>query len=158
MVDTSMGQLPSFLSALVGQRVTRIARILYQYRGAIDPGNGPLEIEAAGRVLLLDAKAQGDCLRVRERAWEDPFVEPLSNENRAYVEEHGKWHKVDCSLHDGYSDFISQPLTDIRALENEWRDIAGVRLSVAARSFWFVVEGDECHLYWAHPIGFTEAR
>lgn len=154
----STGQLPSVLSALVGQRVTRVSRVLYRYRGAIESDDGPLELEAGGHIVLLEGAGDGECLRVKDGGWEDDFREPLSAENRAFLEECGKWERADCSMQEGYRDFVGHSLSDIRALKNDWGRIGGVRLSVAARSLWFVVDCDECHVYWAHPIGFTEAR
>jgi hypothetical protein len=53
---------------------------------------------------------------------------------------------------------VGQELREVGLLENEHRRIAGVRLSTNGRSMWFVVEGDECHVYWAHPIGFFDVR
>ena len=149
-------QLPSFPSAIVGRTVTSVGRVLYEHRAVIEPVDGALEIGVDGRLILLDAAADGERLRVREQAWNDPFEKPLSRENEAYVKEHGRWRRVDCSRQEPYSELLGQSVTDVRFLENEWHHVAGVRLSVAARSLWFVVAGDECRVYWAHPIGFRE--
>lgn len=153
-----MAQRLSSLSGLVGKRVVYITRVLYQHGGEIDPVDGPLEIGVDGQVVLLDGAMDGESLRVRDRAWDDPFKEPLTTENLDYVEEHGKWQRVDCSHHKDYEEFVGQVLTEVRLLRNERHRIGGVRLSVHSRSMWFVVEGDECHVHWAHPIGFTEVR
>jgi hypothetical protein len=150
-------QNPFSADALVGQTVTRIARVLYEYKGEIDPVDGALELELDGHVVLFDGDADGERLRIRERAWEDPFKEPLSRENEEYVAEHGKWRLVDYSQQDPYTGFVGRPLTRVCLLENERGCVAGVRLAVASRSLWFVVEGDECHVYWDLPVGFSEA-
>jgi len=155
-MDGSMEQLPFPLKAMVGGRITYIARVLYEYAGEIDPDDGAIEIGINDQVLLLDATADGDRLRVREGAWKDPFSEPLSEDNRRHIESHGKWRWVDCSHLNAYAELIGQPITSIAALMNEHGHLAGVRISVSSRSLWFVVHGDECRVYWAQPIGFKE--
>jgi hypothetical protein len=153
-----MAQLHLSISDLVGKRLRRIGRVLYQRGSDIDAVDGPLELEVDGRTFLLDGAPDGESLRVREGAWEDPFKEPLSDENLRYIREHGKWHRIDCSQHEHYDTLVGQELREVGLLENEHRRIAGVRLSTNGRSMWFVVEGDECHVYWAHPIGFFDVR
>lgn len=143
---------------LRGRTVTSLARVLYERHGVINPVDGPLEIELTGSFVLLDSASDGERLRVEERRWEDPFEEPLSPENRAYVEETGKWRRIDCSHEAPYSDFVGHSITEARLLRNRAHKIVGVRISVDARSLWFVVEFDECHVYWAQPIWYAEMR
>lgn len=150
-----MAKLPQSLGSLVGRRVRRLGRVLYEHRGEIGC-DGPLEIEADGCVVLLDGAGDGESLRIVGRPWIDPFEEPLSKENQGYLYEHGKWQRVDHSHREGYADFIGQVVEEMRLLENEHGRVAGLRLSAAGRSLWFAVEGDECLVHWAQPIGFTE--
>ena len=157
-MDGSMAQLASYLSGLVGRRIEHIARVLYAHRGVVDYVDGPLEMEVDGRVVLFDGANDGESLRVRDRGWDDPFKDPVSAETREYIELHGRWQRVDCSSHEGFIDLVDQVITDVRLLRNEHGRTAGLTISVAARSVWFVVEGDECHVHWAHPIGFTEVK
>ena len=72
------------LADLIGVRITRVRRAHYVFRGVPDTGFGPLELTFGGRVVLLDNAADGETLRVRAQAWEDPFAGPLSCENRAF--------------------------------------------------------------------------
>ena len=53
---------------------------------------------------------------------------------------------------------IGQIVTDSCALLNEFKKVAGVRISVSTGSMWFAVLGDESDVYWAQPIGFTELK
>lgn len=149
-------QTLAFPEGLVGQTVTGIARVLYEWRGALDDTDGDLELELNGRLVLLDCASDGERLRVKEARWEDPFAEPLSDENRAYVAEAGKWRRVDCSHQGPYRDLIGQRITDVLLLRGAFGVIAGVRISVASRSLWFVAEGDESHVYWEQPGHITE--
>lgn len=148
----------SCLDEVVGSNLSGIARILYEFDGENEPDDGALELRTEGFIVLLDGSSDGESLRVRKAAWKDPFGEPLSPDNERYVREHGRWRRVDCSDLENYSDFVGREVTEFRTLINEHGRIAGLRLSVPGRTMWFVVQGDECHVRWTHPIGFTEGR
>lgn len=153
----SMAQPPCFPNSLLGRTVTRINRILYEYRGEVRSDDGALEFEfSGGGVVRLDGAADGEQLCAVDARWEDPFREPLSAENARYVEEHGRWRRVDCSGLVGYADFIGQPVTAVRILRNRWGRVGGIRISSPNRTLWFAVDSDECRAYWAQPIGFSE--
>jgi hypothetical protein len=154
--------IPALLQGLIGQRVIRMDRVLYQVRGDFEkvvPGDGPLELELeGGRVLLLDGAGDGESLRAKEGTWVDLFAEPLSEENARFVEESGKWTRVPSSRLEGYIDFIGERITEVSAIAaRDARGVAGVRLSVAKKSLWFVVQWDECHVLWEAPKELTEA-
>lgn len=153
-----MEQLAISLRNLAGKRITYIARVLYEHGAEIDPDDGAVEIGIDDQVLLIDAAAEGDSVRAREGAWKDPFTEPLGEDNRRYIEAHGRWRRVDCSQLSAYSELVGQPITGVAALVNEYGRIAGVRITAGSRSMWFAVHGDECRVYWAQPIGFREYK
>lgn len=153
------GSIPQHLSCLdtlVGQRLSHFARVRFEYRGEIGADDGPLEVGIDGGVVLLEGDGDGESLRVLAEAWKDPFAEPLTDENRRYVDEHGRWRRVDVSNHEDYRALIRGRVAGASLLKNEHGRIGGVRLSISTRDLWFVVEGDECHVRWAHPIGFVE--
>jgi hypothetical protein len=88
-------------------------RVHYVYRGVPDTDFGPLELTFDGRVVLLDHAADGETLRVRTQAWEDPFAGPLSGENRAFIEESGKWAAFDVSAKGAFAAFIGDVLASV---------------------------------------------
>ena len=143
---------------LIGKRIEALARVLYEYEGHIEGDEGALELVLDGETFLFEADADGEGLRLREQAWMDPFEEPLSDENRAYVEEYGRWCRVDCSRTKPYVDLCGQKITDACALLNEFGKVGGVRISVSTRSMWFAVQADESYVYWTPPTGFSESR
>jgi hypothetical protein len=85
------------LADLVGSRITRVRRVHYVYRGVPDTDFGPLELTFWQPVRPVRQRWRWRTLRVRATAWEDPFAEPLSAENRAFVEKSGKWAAFDVS-------------------------------------------------------------
>ena len=142
---------------LIGRRITGVARVFYEYRGLIEEGDGAVELTLDGEPILFEGDGDGERLRVREQAWIDPFEEPLSEENREFVEEHGRWRRVDCSGTKPYADLCAHKIIDACDLVNRFNRVAGVRISVSTASMWFVVDCDESYVFWAHPIGFTES-
>ena len=153
----STAHLRSDLSKGLGKRIRRVARILFVRKERPQPNDGALELEMDdGSVLLLDGASDGESLRVRSEAWLDPFQPPLSDENAQYVEEHGKWSRVDVSGDAPYAPIIGTHLLAVTVLENEHGRVAGVCLSTEGPPIWFAVAGDESHVHWGHPIGFRE--
>lgn len=151
-----MPQELSCLIEMVGKRITHLARVLYVYRGERNDQDGPLELGIEGGTVLLDGEGDGERLRVRAEAWEDPFEEPLCEVNRRYVEDHGKWTRFDLSQDSEYRDLIGEHIRGITLLKNVHGTIAGVKLSTSVRDIWFFVDFDECYVRWALPNGFFE--
>lgn len=146
----------SFLNALVGRRITRLARVLYEVRGQLNVEFGPLEIGTDGGTFLLDSDGDGERLRVLAQAWEDPFTEPLSEENQRFIDECGKWTRVDVTHDREYRDLVGERVTGVVLVENEHGLTAGVRLCMSVRDVWFLVSADECYVRSALPVGFVE--
>jgi len=78
--------------------VTRVRRVFYVFDDEVDREFGPVELTFSdGAAVVFDAGADGEALAVRRGAWRDPFAEPLSEANRSFVREHGKWTAFDVS-------------------------------------------------------------
>jgi hypothetical protein len=146
----------STLKSLLGKRLRAVARILFEHDGRIKSDDGPLELHLDdGTVFLLDGASDGESLRVRTAPWADPFEPPVSAENRLYIKEHGKWSRVEQSSEPKFASLIGKSISSVKILKNEFGREAGVQLSLEGTDLWFIVTGDECYVYWAHPIGFT---
>ncbi|WP_437941582.1 hypothetical protein [Sorangium sp. So ce341] len=146
------------LKSLCGKRLRGVARILFEHGGQIEPGDGPLELYLDdGTVVLFDGSADGEGLRVQYAPWVDPFEPPISDENRAYIEQSGKWSRVEQSTAPKFVGMLGAIISSVTILENEFGREAGVQLCVGETALWFVVAGDECHVYWEQPIGFRKS-
>ncbi len=66
--------------------------------------------------MVLAGGGDGQSLRWQLGHWLDPFAEPLSDENRAFVVLSGKWEAVDVAEWPGYSRIIGQPITSVEAI------------------------------------------
>jgi hypothetical protein len=110
---------------LVGRRVIGLRRILYLGPdGVRNDEDGALEISTDdGASVVLDGSADGSSLRWTTGRWLDPFAEPLSDENRRFVESSGKWVAVDVAEWDGYDRLIGQPISAVVPITPRWARI-----------------------------------
>lgn len=147
----------SDLARIEDKVVTSISRVLYEHNSQLDTSDGPVELRFEdGEALLLEGSGDGETLRISWSPWQDPFAPRISDENAAYVQEHGKWTRTDVSHEHGYRDLVGEALAEAAPLFNEFGRLSGMKLVTETRTMWFVIEGDECHVRWAHPIGFSE--
>lgn len=121
---------PSLIDA-VGTPIRRVRRIHYVYDGRPDTDFGPIELTLGDHFFLLDSDSDGESLRVAETAWVDPFSEPLSPENRVFVQQSGKWAAFDVSTLDRWAKLIGEPLSDVEAISNDAGKTTGVVLRTA---------------------------
>ncbi len=147
------------LADLVGSQITRVRRVHYLYRGVPDTDFGPLELTFGGRAVLFDNAADGETLCVRTKAWEDPFAEPLSEENRTFVEQSGKWAAFDVSAVGAFATLIGDVLASAEPVLAESGHLTGMILRTAGGGVIRVdVEADELFLNEVIPGHSTERR
>lgn len=109
--------------------VTRVRRIFYVFDDEGDREYGPVERAFSdGTVVLFDAGADGEALAVSRGAWRDPFAEPLSEVNRLFVREHGKWTAFDISAEPSPALIIGEPITGYEEIRAEDGKFTGVTL------------------------------
>jgi hypothetical protein len=118
---------PSLIDA-VGTPIRRVRRIHYVYNGRPDTDFGPVELTIGERPFLFDTGADRESLRVTETAWADPFREPLSTENREFVERSGKWTAFDVSALGRWAKLIGEPLSDVEAITDDGGKTTGIVL------------------------------
>jgi hypothetical protein len=132
------------LFELPGHFICKVQRILYVLKGEVAAENGPIEITfTGGPTVLLDAAPDGEALAVRPSAWTDPFADPLSVENREFVERSGKWTAFDVSEQVPYSHLIAEQVSEVipvRTLDNK---IKGATIKTAHCAIHVEIEADE---------------
>lgn len=147
------------LTDVIGSRITRVRRVHYVYRGVPDTDFGPLELTFGDRVVLLDNASDGEELRIRTEPWEDPFVEPLSEEDRAFVETSGKWTVFDVSTAGAFASFTGDVLTSVEPVLAGTGKVTGMILRTSGGGVVRVdVEADELFLNEVIPGRRTESR
>jgi hypothetical protein len=144
------------VARIAGQRVARVFRIFYAFKGDVDRRCGALEIHfASGDVLLLDGQSDGESLALAWEPWTDPFAPPLSPENRAFVDQHGQWTRVDVSTEVPYRALVDDAIQSADLLHNPFGTIAGLALHAGAGQLWFWIGVDESMVSEALPDGFS---
>lgn len=110
--DTS--QVRRDLEGVVGKTIRAVRRVFYTVKDIVERKEGPLELEFDdGSVILFQSGANGQDLTVRLEPWRDPFAGELSEENRAYVAEYGKWSVFDVSGEHPFADVCGRRVARI---------------------------------------------
>lgn len=117
----------SAIQGAVGQRVARVRRGRYSLPVSDMDEGGFLELTfVSGDVLLLDIGSDWT-LTAQAQAWNDPFTEPISAENRDFVERHGRWTAVDVSQGDARL-LTGSSISSASLLTDDMADVVGVVL------------------------------
>ena len=123
-----MRVVPLSLTNAVGATVQCVRRVHYVFNGRPDTDFGPVEVTIGGQGFLFDGAPDGGALRIAEQAWEDPFSEPLSEENQEFVENSGQWTAFDVSTVGLWAKLIGEPLADVETITNEDGKTTGISL------------------------------
>lgn len=146
------------LNRLVGQVILEVNRVLFKFKGEFDE-DGPLELLLeSGEAVLMDGDGDGETLRIRNTRWVDPFRGPLNEENKCYIESHGKWTCVEVSHQPYYRDFKGEVIICVETLSNEFGVEAGVSIETKTAKLWFTVMADEYWVTWSLPRGYRVER
>lgn len=132
------------LDNVLSSKIARVRRVNYVGpTGRCNPIEGPVEFTFdSGFTLRLESGADGESLRVFADEWADPFAEPLSPENREFIEISGKWSAFDVSELEGYKLLIGQRVENF-GLMTRMGKIIGVRLAIGPAILTAEVGADE---------------
>lgn len=134
----------SLLAELPGRFIQKIRRVMYVLKGKVTTEAGPIEITLAdGIVLLLDVASDGEALSVKPSPWTDHFAEPLSPENREFIERSGKWTAFDVSQDMPYSKAIGQMVEDIITIKTPDNKVTGATFMMSTCVVQVQIEADE---------------
>lgn len=132
------------LSNLRDRIISKVQRILYVLRGTVAAEKGAIEITFRdGYTVFLDAASDGETLAVKPFAWIDRFTEPLSLENRKFVEQSGKWTAFDVSGQPPYSHLIAEPVREVTPIRTPDNKVKGATIRSANGTINVEVEADE---------------
>jgi hypothetical protein len=132
------------LTDTVGKVIVGIRRIRYVVSGNIVSTSGPIELVFRdGSAVTLDAGPDGEALAVSDSRWKDPFEEPLSRENRSFVEQSGKWTAFDVSTEPPYREIIGQTVERVKPLLTPAGKVKGATLFTSAGGLRSEVEADD---------------
>lgn len=140
-------ELKALVDGLVGRRVIRIRRVHYVKPDQKTGATGPIEFTFVdAELVLIDVGPDGDGLRLSTGAWHDPFVEPLSAENRAYVEEVGKWTAFDVTADELYASLIGEAVRWVHPGDAAGGSVASLALGFPSSTVDIRAQADELHV------------
>jgi hypothetical protein len=132
------------LAGLIGKRIAFIRRLLYVFAGRVESDIGPVEITFSdGSTFLFNVGPDGESLRIEEGQWRDPFREPLSSENREFVERSGKVTAFDVSAKPPYSPLIGRTVLDVQPIVGPLNKITGTNIITDAGTIRVTIGADE---------------
>jgi hypothetical protein len=148
-MDNHAAETWELVKAIVGRTVDKIYLVAYQFHDETKWENTPLQISFVdGSVLLLDAAGDGETLRAQASSWIDPFAGELSQANKEFVQTHGKWKLLDVSFQNSFSLLLNESVKSVNPIYDRFGALSGVQISIAEQYLNFVVEWDECHIFW----------
>jgi hypothetical protein len=137
-------EISALLRGLVGRSIARVRRIQYVKPDGQFAQAGPLELTFSdGQVVLMEVGPGGEVLRVSTARWLDPFAEPLSPENRTYVNQVGKWTAFDVTDASPYVALRDQPVVSVVTEETGSGELHAVQLRVPTGTLHIRAESDE---------------
>jgi hypothetical protein len=146
----------SALEGVVGKRLVTANRIAYEFDGAVDVSCGALELRfEGGEIVFLRCAADGERMMLEQVAWHDPFAAPLSPDNEAFVQNSGKYIRVDTAAAPP-SLTIGDELSRYALIRNRFGTCAGVRLEFVRRPVRFLVQCDEAYVMDLDDSRFTD--
>jgi hypothetical protein len=146
----------SVLERIVGRQLVSASRIVYEFDGVVDVSCGDLELSfEGGEIVSLQCAADGERLTLAPVAWQDPFAPPLSPENEAFVQESGKYIRVDTNTAPPQLP-VGCRLSRYVLIRNRFGTPAGVQLEFAGSAVRFLVECDEAYVMGMDDRRFTD--
>lgn len=109
-----------FLKKIIGKAIIKIERLYYRKKDFIEKDKGAIQFSFNdGTVVYLDVDADSETLLIKKEKWEDPFIEPLSVENKDYVDNFGKWEIFDVSDCHEYRDLINRSVINVSSINDK---------------------------------------
>jgi hypothetical protein len=133
------------LPHMTGKTISRIRRVHYVAPDTTNESSGPVEItfDEDRTILLLDAGSDGATLWFSSEPWEDPFREPLSDENREFVARSGKWTAFDVSTEPGYDALVGTAVQEVCELRASSGILSGMVIVAESGVLRAKVDADE---------------
>lgn len=132
------------LAGLVGKTIASIRRLFYVFAGRVQSETGPIEVTFSnGSTFLFNVGPDGESLRIEEGHWLDPFQDPLSLENKKFVERSGKVTAFDVSTKRPYDGLIGRTVVDVQPIVGPLNKITGAAFVTEAGAIRITIGADE---------------
>jgi hypothetical protein len=129
---------------LVGQQIVTIEQGFYVFDGVIKQSECLLQVRLDGGFTVhFWRRSDGETVRIVAAPWEDPFAEPLSDENRAFVEQCGKWTLFNTSATPNMAPLVGHTIRSVSLVRDHRGKMRGVQLEISSALLTYLVDGDE---------------
>ena len=120
-----------------------IRRIVYVRQGVVTDSGGPLELTFDDQTsIVFDAAGDGESLAVSSGTWIDPFAEPLSEENRTFIESSGKWTAFSVQAGDPLGRVLGNKILRIDDINNSSEKVVGIQIQAGNMVIQATVDSD----------------
>jgi hypothetical protein len=145
--------MDKMISESIDKTVSRVDRVLYDFAGNTELEDGALQLSfQEGGVLFLDGGADGESLIVKNCEWVDPFMNAQTQDNREYIERHGKWSLHDVSGTDPFCRLVDKRLDAVKKVYNDNGILCGVGMRFESEWVFFIVAADMSVVVDSHRI------
>jgi hypothetical protein len=140
----NVATLGAALDRVIGYSIKSVRRIFYVAQGITEREVGGLELVMSNGVTIsLDSGIDGEAVTAKLAPWVDPFSGEMSQENRAWVQEAGKWTVFDVSAEMEYAPLVGSVVLEARLRFSESGNPSGVTFFTANRGIVANTEWDE---------------
>lgn len=135
---------------IINLKVVEIHLIQYVLpSGEIEDDDVELEIVfQKSSCLLLSSASDGERVHIRREPWVDPYYEPISDENREFIQESGKWSLFLANDHPSFASVIGKRINNVEKIHNEFGVLAGLAIDFQEKTLCFCVYCDEGKIFW----------
>jgi hypothetical protein len=111
---------------MVGREIVRVRRLHYVFQSEVNTSDGAIELTFAdGSVAMCEAAADWT-LEFYDAAWVEPFAEPLTEADRAYVDRYGRWSAYDVTAQQPYGLLADQTVQQVIPQLNDLLELTGM--------------------------------
>jgi hypothetical protein len=117
---------------MVGRQITGVRRLHYVFQGEVNASDGAIELAFSdGSVVMCEAAADWT-IEFHDAAWMEPFAEPLTDEDRVYLERYGRWSAYDVTAQAPYSWLIGETILQVIPQFNDLLELTGMLVRTQA--------------------------
>jgi len=131
------------MPSIIGKMLIGIRRIVYVRQEVVTDSGGPLELTFDDQTsIVFDAAGDGESLAVSSGTWIDPFAEPLSEENRTFIESSGKWTAFSVQAGDPLGRVLGNKILRIDDINNSSEKVVGIQIQAGNMVIQATVDSD----------------
>ncbi|MCA9918169.1 MAG: hypothetical protein KC445_09460 [Anaerolineales bacterium] len=143
-----MNQAWENIEKLKGKQIKGVHLVLFVHKKGRNWNDSLLQITFEDDSLVLLKGDGNDNLIVQRSAWEDAFEGDLSEEDKTFIQENGKWSLFDVSGSQPYTKILKERIQAAHPIRNQFNRLTGVQLQIGDLYLNFVNVADQSRILW----------